>query len=130
MDNEGNGRGRTGRWRRRSPWIVAAAFSISGVVHLVHPTTFTRIVPDFLPARTALVYASGVAELACAAGLWRRARWAGIAAAVLLVAIWPANLQMAINAQHGHVVATKVEDWIRFPLQLPLIWCALQARRR
>ncbi|MGI8751082.1 MAG: DoxX family protein [Acidimicrobiales bacterium] len=127
MDNEGNGAIRSGRWRRRSPWIVAAAFSISGVVHLVHPTTFTRIVPDFLPAKTALVYASGVAELICAAGLWRRARWAGIAAAVLLVAIWPANLQMAINAQNGHVVATKVEDWIRFPLQLPLIWFALQA---
>ncbi|MDQ6840726.1 MAG: DoxX family protein [Actinomycetota bacterium] len=107
---------------------MAAAFSVSGVVHLVHPVTFTRIVPDFLPARTALVYASGVAELICAAGLWRRARWAGIAAAVLLVAIWPANLQMAINAQNGHALATKIEDWIRFPLQIPLIWCALQSR--
>lgn len=128
MDDEGNGSTRSGRWRRRTPWIVAAAFSISGVVHLVHPATFTRIVPDFLPAKTALVYASGAAELICAAGLWRRARWAGIAAAALLVAIWPANLQMAINAQSGHVLATKVEDWIRFPLQLPLIWFALQAR--
>ena len=118
---------RAGRWRRRTPWIVAAAFSVSGVIHLVHPTTFTRIVPDFLPAKTALVYLSGVAELICAAGLWRRARWAGVAAAVLLVVIWPANLQMAINAQDGHAVATKVEDWIRFPLQIPLIWFALQA---
>jgi uncharacterized membrane protein len=107
---------------------VAAAFSVSGVIHLLHPATFTRIVPNFLPARTALVYASGMAELICAAGLWRRARWAGLAAALLLVAIWPANLQMAINAQDGHVVATKVEDWIRLPLQIPLIWFALQAR--
>lgn len=128
MDNEANGSSRSGRWRRRTPWIVAAAFSVSGVVHLVHPSTFTRIVPDVLPARTALVYASGVAELICAAGLWRRARWAGVAAAALLVVIWPANLQMAINAQDGHVLATKVEDWIRLPLQLPLVWCALQAR--
>ncbi|MDQ6783420.1 MAG: DoxX family protein [Actinomycetota bacterium] len=117
------------RWRRRTPWIVAAAFTLSGVIHLVHPATFTRIVPDPLPAKTALVYLSGVAELICAAGLWRRDRWAGIAAAVLLVAIWPANLQMAISAQDGHVLATKVEDWIRFPLQIPLIWFALQARR-
>ena len=47
---------------------------------------------------------------------------------MLLVVIWPrANLQMAINAQDGHAVATKVEDWIRFPLQIPLIWFALQA---
>lgn len=128
MNSDGDGPARSGRWRRRTPWIVAAAFSVSGVIHLLHPATFTRIVPDFLPARTALVYASGMAELICAAGLWRRARWAGLAAALLLVAIWPANLQMAINAQDGHVVATKVEDWIRLPLQIPLIWFALQAR--
>jgi uncharacterized membrane protein len=119
----------TDRWRHRTPWIVAAAFSASGVVHLVHPATFTRIVPTFLPAKTALVYVSGVAELVCAAGLWRRDRWAGIAAAGLLLVIWPANLQMAINAQRGDVLVTKVEDWIRLPLQIPLIWCALQSGR-
>jgi uncharacterized membrane protein len=115
------------RWRRRAPFVVAAAFTASGFVHLVHPATFTRIVPTFLPAKTALVYASGVAELVCAVGLWRRDRWAGLAAAALLLAIWPANLQMAINAQRGDVLATKVEDWIRLPLQIPLIWCALQS---
>ncbi|MGI8753290.1 MAG: hypothetical protein ACR2MN_13415 [Acidimicrobiales bacterium] len=60
-----------------------------------------------------------MAELICAAGLWRRAHWAGVAAAVLLVVIWPANLQMAINAQHGHALTTTIEDWIRFPLQIP-----------
>ncbi len=54
--------------RNRAPWVVAAAFSASGVVHLVHPETFTRIVPTFLPAKTALVYVSGVAELICAVG--------------------------------------------------------------
>jgi hypothetical protein len=69
------------------PWIVATAFSISGVVHLVHPATFTGIVPRFLPFSTALVYASGVAELICAVGLWRRRRWAGYAAAILLLVV-------------------------------------------
>jgi uncharacterized membrane protein len=118
------------RWRRRAPFVVAAAFTASGVVHLVHPATFTRIVPTFLPAKTALVYASGVAELGCAVGLWRRDRWVAWVAAGLLFVIWPANLQMAINAQRGDVLATKVEDWIRLPLQVPLIWCALQSGRR
>ena len=115
------------RCRPYLPWIVAAAFSISGVVHVVHPSTFTHIVPHFLPWRTAIVRVSGVAELVCAFGLWRRQRWAGIAAAVLLLVIWPANLQDAITAQGGHDLTTKVEDWIRFPLQLPLIWFALQS---
>ncbi len=118
----------SGTWRRRSPWIVAAAFTVSGVIHLIHPASFTRIVPNVLPAKTALVYLSGVAELICAVGLWRRSRWAGLASATLLVVIWPANLQMAINAQRGQVLATQIEDWIRLPLQLPLIWFALQSR--
>jgi uncharacterized membrane protein len=106
---------------------VAAAFSVSGVVHLVHPATFTGIVPHVLPFATALVVASGVAELICAAGLWRRTRWAGYAAALLLLVIWPANLQDAITAQQGHDVTTTVLMWIRFPLQIPLIWFALQS---
>jgi uncharacterized membrane protein len=116
------------RGRSRAPWVVAAAFSVSGLIHLAHPRTFTSIVPQFLPAKTAIVYVSGVAELVCATGLWRRQRWAGTAASLLLVAIWPANLQMALNAQRGDVLLSKIALWIRLPLQLPLIWCALQSR--
>lgn len=115
------------RWQSYLPWIDAAAFTVSGVIHLAHPSTFTPIVPHFLPMRTELVYASGVAELACAVGLWRRDRWAGIASAVLLVVVWPANLQDAISAQGGQNMTVKVLTWARFPLQIPLIWFALQS---
>jgi len=117
------------RCARYCPWIVAAAFTVSGVIHLVDPATFTAIVPQFLPWPTGLVYASGVAELICAVGLWRRDRWAGITAAVLLVLIWPANLQSAITAQHGHDLTSTALNWIRLPLQIPLIWFALQSDR-
>jgi uncharacterized membrane protein len=117
-------------WRSYLPWIDASAFTISGVIHLAHPATFTSIVPHFLPFPTEIVYLSGVAELICAVGLWRRDRWAGIAAAVLLLAIWPANLQDAITAQQGHDMTTKVLTWARFPLQIPLIWFALQSGRK
>jgi uncharacterized membrane protein len=112
-----------------APLIVAAAFGVSGAVHLVHPQTFTPIVPKFMPAKRAVVYASGMAELLCAGGIWRRRRWAGTAAAVLLVAVWPANVQMAVDAQRGDSPMKKVAGWIRLPLQLPLIWCALQGSR-
>jgi len=108
---------------------VAAAFTLSGVIHLAHPATFTPIVPHFLPRPTELVYASGVAELVCAVGLWRRDRWAGIAAAALLVVIWPANLQSAMTAQQGHDLTAQVVNWIRLPLQIPLVWFALQSGR-
>jgi uncharacterized membrane protein len=123
------GHWRSARYRQYLPWIIAAAFTVSGVIHLAHPATFTPIVPHFLPWHTELVYASGVAELVCAVGLWRRNRWAGIAAAVLLVIIWPANLQSAIAAQHGHDLTTQVVGWGRLPLQIPLIWFALQSGR-
>jgi uncharacterized membrane protein len=123
------GHRRSARYRPHLPWLVAAAFTVSGVIHLAHPATFTPIVPHFLPLPTELVYASGVAELICAVGLWRQDRWAGIAAAVLLVIIWPANLQDAITALQGHDLTAKVVDWIRFPLQIPLIWFALQSGR-
>ena len=118
------------RCARYCPWIVAAAFTVSGVVHLTHPATFTPLVPSFLPWPTELVYASGIAELICAAGLWRRDRWAGIAAAALLVVIWPGNLQHAITAQQGgYGPQTAVVTLIRLPLQIPLIWFALQSGR-
>jgi uncharacterized membrane protein len=115
------------RWVPYLPWIDAAAFTVSGAIHLVHPSTFTSIVPHFLPGRTELVYASGVAELVCAVGLWRRDRWAAHASAALLVLIWPANLQDAITAQGGHNLTVKVLTWARLPLQIPLIWFALQS---
>jgi uncharacterized membrane protein len=79
---------------------VAAAFAVSGVVHLVRPEVFEPIVPRVLPRRRGLVLASGVAELVCAAGLALPAtrRTAGRASAALLVAVFPANVQMALDA--------------------------------
>jgi len=96
---------------------------------LARPAIFTSLVPHVLPRPTELVYASGVVELICAVGLWRRDRWAGIAGAVLLVIIWPANLQAAITAEHGDDSTTKVLTCLRLPLQIPLIWFALQSGR-
>jgi uncharacterized membrane protein len=110
-------------------WIVAAAFSVSGFIHLFDPKEFTPIVPHFLPFSTGLVYASGVAELVCGYGLWRRQRWAGFAAAALLLAVWPANLQAALTAQNSDDLSNQVISWIRVPLQIPLIWLALRSGR-
>lgn len=117
-------------WRTRyGPGIVAAAFTVSGAAHLAQPALFTPLVPHVLAGPTALVYTSGVGELICAVGLWRRDRWAAFAAAALLLIIWPANLQAAITAQQGDDLTAKVVTWIRLPLQVPLIWFALASGR-
>jgi uncharacterized membrane protein len=119
--------------RRRAPLVLAAVFAGSGVVHLVRPRSFAAIMPRAIPEahHTTLIYVSGLAELACAAGLTRRARWSAAASAGVLAAVFPANVQMALDAGTGrnHGLAdSRVVAWGRLPLQLVLAWAALQAR--
>ena len=84
------------RWRW-APTALAALFAASGVLHFLRTHRFEPLVPRVLPARRALVHLSGVAEIACAAGLVARRRWAGGASAWLLAARLPANVQYAID---------------------------------
>ena len=118
------------RLDRIAPRAVAASFAVSGAIHLLRPQVFTPIVPRRLPAPRVLVYLSGAAELVCAAGLFGRRRWAPDASTALLLAVWPANLQMALDAGSGRSSGptdSRVITWARLPLQLPLIWAV---RRR
>ena len=106
--------------------LILGAFAVSGVVHLVRPGVFEPLVPPALPARRALVYVSGLAELACAYGLLSRRRWAPAASAALLTAVWPANGQYALDVQRSRRSsgAHKAIAWARLPLQLPMIRAA------
>ncbi|MGH3357079.1 MAG: DoxX family protein [Nocardioidaceae bacterium] len=115
----------------RDVTALAALFATSGVLHFVRPRPFERIVPRPLPRKRALVYASGVAELACAAGLLhRRTRGvAGWGSAVLLMAVFPANVQMALDARRSRSTAYRVGTIVRLPLQAPMVRAALRAAR-
>ena len=86
--------------RRASPYLLAGLLTVTGTLHFVAPKVFASIIPPQLPSRYALVYASGAAELACAAGLAvpRTRRVAGWSTALLFVAVFPANVQMALDA--------------------------------
>jgi uncharacterized membrane protein len=88
---------RVNRLRRRAPDALALVFTGSGVVHLLRPQSFAAIMPRAIPARhhRKLIYLSGLVELTCAGGLFRRTRWAGPASVATLAAIFPANVQMA-----------------------------------
>jgi uncharacterized membrane protein len=104
-------------------------------VHLVRPQAFASIMPRAIPVRhhVNLIYLSGLAELACAAGLVRRARWAAPASVAVLAAVYPANVQMALDAGSGRnpgPADTRAVAWGRLPLQLVMMWAALQARSR
>ena len=112
--------------------IVLGAFTVSGIVHLVKPEVFKPLMPRQLPAHRELILASGVAELACAAGLAVPAtrRWAGYASAALLVAVFPGNVKMALDARRSRRTGVKAAAFGRLPLQLPLIRGALRAARQ
>ncbi len=109
---------------------MAAVFAVAGVGHFVCPGLFEAIVPRWVPRPRAVVYASGFAELACAAGLVTEARWAGPLSATLLLAVWPANVQMAVDDSRAKKPwARQIALWARVPMQLPMITAALTARR-
>ena len=115
-------------------------FAASGTTHLVRPQVFEPIVPRALPERRTLVYASGVAELVCAAGLLAppTRAVAGWGSVVLLVGEFPANVQMTLTAwkrwrrrpdDRGRA-AMLTGTVARLPLQWPLVRVALSATGR
>lgn len=118
------------RLRRASPYLLATLLTVTGSLHFVTPRPFAQIVPESLPAPYALVYASGVAELLCAAGLAvpRTRRAAGWATALLLVAVFPGNVQMALDAG-GRSDAYRWGTYARLPLQVPLVLWAVSTAR-
>ncbi len=118
-------------WLRRiAPDALAALFIGSGTLHLLRPEIFAAAVPAGLPEPGAIIFTSGIAELVCSVGLLARARWAGPASAILLVSVFPGNVAMAFttSADPNASSLARAAVWARLPLQLPLIWAALQAR--
>lgn len=100
--------------KRLRPWPVAlrgglaAMFMLTGSVHFVYlRTELIGMVPPILPYPDLIVTITGVLELAGAVGLlWRpTVLWASGGLSLLLVAMFPANLYIAVN---GH--ATSPED--------------------
>jgi uncharacterized membrane protein len=110
---------------------LAAILGISGLVHLGKPEVYEPIMPSMVPAHREVIFASGVAEILCAAGLLvpRLRKPAGWASAALLLAVYPANLKMAGDAAQTDKTGFRAIAWGRLPLQIPMIRTALKAAR-
>lgn len=115
--------------RPRPATLLAATLATSGMLHFVAPEPFDTVVPRWLPGpRRRWTHLSGAAELGVAAAVTvpRSRRAGGLAAAALFVAIFPANLQMALDWRHK-ALPYRLLAWGRLPLQLPLVLWALRA---
>ncbi len=111
--------------------LVAGAFAASGIVHMVRPQLFEPLIPKELGNRRAWVYGSGVAELACAAGLVTGQRWAPATTTATLAVVWVGNLKMAVDVQRSERPASfKAAVWARMPLQIPMMWAAWSSPTR
>ena len=106
--------------RRRLP--LALFFIGAGIMHFVKPGAYDSTLPDALPAHGEIVAISGVAEIAGGLALLdrRTAPWAGWWLIALLVAVFPANVNMAVNAERFRAVPEALL-WLRLPLQPLLI---------
>jgi uncharacterized membrane protein len=115
--------------RQCAPDGLAALFIGSGTLHLLRPELFAAAVPAALPAPGTIIAASGMVELLCGGALLSGRRWAGPMSAILLVAIFPGNVTVALATAANPDTSrrARVAAWARLPLQVPLVWAALQA---
>ena len=115
------------RWRLG----LAAFLGLAGVMHFVSPRFFDDIVPGWMPgpARTT-TYVSGVAELTAAALVANRrtARVGGLVALAVFIGVYPANVQMTMDAGKPET-AQEWAVWIRTPLQIPMFLWAWKVSR-
>ncbi len=108
---------------------------MAGALHFVVPQSYRRIVPRPLGNAAFWVAASGALEIAAGAlvAVPRTRRIGGWVAVVVLAAVWPANVKMALDGGFpgaGFPAGSAVLWWLRVPLQVPLIaWAHRQTRR-
>jgi uncharacterized membrane protein len=114
---------------------TGAAFILTGVSHFLIPEKFMEMMPPFLPAPLFLIYLSGVFEALGGIGLIisKTKRPAAIGLILLLLAVFPANIYVALNnVQLGGFMNYAAYQWLRLPMQLVLIgwvwWCGREKR--
>ncbi|CAA9523655.1 MAG: hypothetical protein AVDCRST_MAG79-353 [uncultured Thermoleophilia bacterium] len=111
--------------------LAALGFCVTGVLHFTHTDAYVSVMPPWLPAHEPLVHLSGVAEVVGGLGLLppstrRAAGWWLIAT---LVAVFPANVHMAVQAERYDVPGGPWALYARLPLQLLLIAWVRRAMR-
>jgi uncharacterized membrane protein len=117
-------------------WVLVAFFAVAGFNHFRDPATYLGMMPPWLPWPDLLQRIAGAAEMAGAVGLalppLRRA--AGFGLILLLIAVFPANLHVAMQGHMPGFDLSPTVLWLRLPFQVVFIaavwWVALGRRGR
>jgi uncharacterized membrane protein len=118
--------------RRSAPdaarWAMAVAMAFAGASHLLMPTPFIQHLPEFVPFREAIIAGSGVVEIVLGIGLIGPTRYrqaVALALAAYLVAVFPANVYVAVAAVAVDGQPGGWMSWFRLPFQAVFIAWAL-----
>jgi uncharacterized membrane protein len=108
--------------------LTGIGFIVAGVLHFTHTRAYERIMPAYLPLHRESVLVSGVAEIAGGAGVLlqptrRLARWWLLG---LLAAVFPANVQMALEPEKFKRIPPWAL-WARLPFQGVFAWLVWRA---
>ena len=113
------------RVRRVLLWVMGIFYLFAGAYHFLRPEYYVAMMPPYLPLHRELVYVSGLAEMVLGAlvlvpGTRRAAAWGII---LLLIAVFPANVHIALNnvPVFGAKEGAGAWNWVRLPLQGVLI---------
>ncbi len=107
-------------------------FVFAGAMHFVRPGFYRPIMPEVLPAHDELIYASGATEIVAGLALicpdGRVRRGGGLLAILTLIGVFPANLNMALNADRFPDLP-RPALWARLPFQLVFLAWVLAAMK-
>ena len=117
---------------RRLRTLAGPFFVFAGAMHFITPRPYRAMMPRWIPAPDAMVALSGVAEIAGGVGLLTphaaARRWAGRWLVATLVAIFPANVEMALHPdRYQKLPGGRAALWARLPFQALFIAWVLGA---
>jgi uncharacterized membrane protein len=106
--------------------LMAVMYIFAGVMHFVAPKAYVKIMPDYFKHKPFLVYASGVAEIACGAALFFESlkNFAIYGIVAMLVLFLTVHINMLKGEREAHGIP-KFILILKLPIQFLLIWWAL-----
>lgn len=102
-------------------YVMAAFYVFAGAMHFIRPDVYLPMMPPYLPWHTPLILLSGAAEIILGLAILnsRLRPYAAWGIILLLIAVFPANVHIALNnvPLFGNPEGAGIWNWVRLPVQ-------------